>query len=176
MKIKLLAGLCLLSASLISCQAAPTTQYLTPIVTGQVLDKYTNQPIPKANILYTGNTYTQTDEDGYFRLPSITTNDEYTADSAELSEMDISINKESYKGKTYSSFGIQRIKIAKVTEVPEYIHIGKVYLEPLPNNVKVENSYKYEEYIEDMSYCQSNESQKEVNCIPLPDGVDHEVV
>ena len=174
MKIQLLSGLCLLSASLTSCQAEPTTtHYLTPIITGQVLDKYTNQPITKANVLYTGNTYTQTDENGYFRLPAITTSDD-VSDSAELSEMDISINKKNYEGKTYSNFGIQRVKVVSISEVPEYIHMGELYLEPLPNNVGIESSYKYEQYIEDMPYCQSNESQKEVNCIPLPDGVNHE--
>lgn len=170
----LLFGLCLLSVSFTACQAEPTTEYyLTPIVTGQVLDSRNDQPISNANVLYTSNTYTTTDKEGYFKLSAIIS-DGHTADSGELSEMDIVINKENYKGKTYSNFGISRIKVVSTSRVPEYIHMGRVYLAPLPSHVKIEDSYKYEEYIEDRTFCQPNESQKDVNCIPVPDGVNRE--
>lgn len=176
MKIQLLAGLYLASVTLTACQAEPTTEYyLTPIVTGQILDSHNNQPIINANVLYTSNTYTTTDKEGYFRLPAITS-DGHNADSGELSEMDIVINKENYKGKTYSNFGISRIKVVSAPGVPEYIHMGIVYLTPLPSNVKIEDSYKYEEYIEDIPYCQVNQPQKEVDCIPIPEGMTYDQV
>ncbi|WP_201582466.1 hypothetical protein [Psychrobacter immobilis] len=179
MKIQLLSGLCLLSASLTSCQAEPTTtHYLTPIVTGQVLDKTTEQPISDVSIIYTSSASTTTDKDGFFRLPAIEIKSSSTDDweSKQLSESDMTVYKKDYKSKDYWNFGLPRIKAERASEVPEYVHMGIIYLDKLPDGVQLEDNYKYNEYIEDMSYCQSNQSQKEVNCIPLPDGVDHEAV
>ncbi|WP_367109672.1 hypothetical protein [uncultured Psychrobacter sp.] len=33
-----------------------------------------------------------------------------------------------------------------------------------------------DDFIEDMTFCQPNESQKEVNCIPVPEGKTYEQV
>ena len=179
LKFRFLMGSCFLIVLLSACSSETTTlHYLTPIVTGQVLDKTTEQPISDVSIIYTSSASTTTDKDGFFRLPAIEIKSSSTDDweSKQLSESDMTVYKKDYKSKDYWNFGLPRIKAKRASEVPEYVHMGIIYLDKLPDGVQLEDNYKYNEYIEDMSYCQSNQSQKEVNCIPLPDGVDHEAV
>lgn len=179
LKFRFLMGSCSLIILLSACSSETTTlHYLTPIVTGQVLDKTTEQPISDVSIIYTSSASTTTDKDGFFRLPAIEIESSSTDvwESKQLSESDMTVYKKHYKSKDYWNFGLPRIKTKRASEVPEYVHMGIIYLDKLPDGVPLEDNYKYNEYIEDMSYCQSNESQKEVNCIPLPDGVDHEAV
>lgn len=149
--------------------------YLTPIVTGQVLDKDTSEPLGGVTIVYTSKELAETDESGFFKLPPI----EYDVSSStdywelnQLSESSMSVYKETYRRKYYSNFDFPRIRISRSSEVPEYIHIGKIYLKRLPTDVSTNDVE--DEFIEDMTFCQPNESQKEVNCIPVPEGVSRE--
>nr|WP_317198629.1 hypothetical protein [uncultured Psychrobacter sp.] len=178
MKIQSLAGLYSVIALFTACQAEPATKYyLTPIVTGQVLDKNTGKPLGGVTIIYTSKEFVETNKDGFFRLPAI----EYNVSSSpdywvlnQLSESSMSVYKETYKRKYYSNFGFPRIKISRSFEVPEYVHIGKIYLERLPTGISTNDVE--DEYIKDMTFCQPNESQKEVNCIPVPNGMTYEQV
>ncbi|WP_367109673.1 hypothetical protein [uncultured Psychrobacter sp.] len=110
----LLFGLCLLSISLTACQAEPTTEYyLTPIVTGQVLDKDTSEPLDGVTIVYTSKELTETDKSGFFRLPAIKYDVSSSPDYWELnqiSESSMAVYRENYRRKSYWNFGFQDLK------------------------------------------------------------------
>ncbi|WP_367108992.1 hypothetical protein [uncultured Psychrobacter sp.] len=178
MKIQSLAGLCLLSISLTACQAEPTTEYyLTPIVTGQVLDKDTSEPLDGVTIIYTSREFVETNKDGFFRLPAIKYDVSSSPDYWELnqiSESSMAVHRENYRRKSYWNFVFPRLKVSRSFEVPGYVHIGKIYLERLPSGVSTNDVE--DDFIEDMTFCQPNESQKDVNCIPVPEGKTYEQV
>ncbi|MGP5211412.1 hypothetical protein ACTXJ5_11550 [Psychrobacter alimentarius] len=164
-----------ISLSLLSCSSEPIGYYYsTPIVTGQVLDKRTLQPIENASISQTTRAEAVTDSDGYFKLPSY----KFSYDISTPNSMDTGsfyIYKEGYKEKDYWNFGLDALEIKHTSEVPYHIHLGTVYLEPLPKNIN-KDDYIESNYIKEINFCNPNESQKEVNCMPLPDGVDYETL
>lgn len=154
------------TTGLISCQSEPIkTYYLTPYVTGTVLDKDTDNPIAEVNVTYTSNTYTVTDSQGYFELPaiSIRSKDLNSWEDRQMIGIEFHIAKENYITRSYWSAGLPRIKPRDSYETPEYIHIGNVYLQRKSANSDTEG-----EFVESMTFCQPHESQKEANCIPKP--------
>lgn len=170
-----LIGTCI-SLGLLSCSSEPIGYYYsTPIVTGQVLDKRTLQPIENASISQTTADEAVTDSNGYFKLPSY----KFSYDISIPNSMDtgsFSIYKEGYRRKSYWNFGLDALEVKHTSEVPYHIHLGTVYLEPLPKNMYNKDDYIESDYVEEINFCNPNKSQKEVNCMPLPDGVDYETL
>jgi len=166
------------SLCILSCSAGQAIHsYATPIITGQVLDKTTNKPIENASLLQTSADTTMTDHNGYFRLPSY--KEDYTTSYTGrginlMTEGGLDLYKEGYRRKFFSNSGFKTLEVKHTSEVPYHIHLGKVFLEPLPEGVDINDVE--DEYIDDMTFCQPNESQKEVNCMPLPDGVTNEAL
>ena len=168
-----------ISLSVSSCSSKPVSHYyVTPIITGQVLDNITNQPLSNVSIYENSIHQTQTDINGHFKLPafkfSYTTSDYDVRSLNEASSGSFSIGKEGYKGISYNKSGIKKLEVKYTSEVPYHIHLGKVFLEPLPEGVDMNDIE--DEYIDDMTFCQPNDSQKDVNCMPLPDGVTNEAL
>lgn len=166
-------SLCILSCS----SGQDIHSYATPIITGQVLDKTTNKPIENASLLQTSADTTMTDHNGYFRLPSY--KEDYTTSYTGrginlMTEGGLDLYKEGYRRKVFSNSGFKTLEVKHTSEVPYHIHLGKVFLEPLPEGVDINDVE--DEYIDDMTFCQPNESQKDVNCMPLPDGVTNETL
>ena len=171
----ILIGTCI-SLGLLSCSSGPIGHYYsTPIVTGQVLDKRTLQPIENASISQTTRAEAVTDSNGYFKLPSYKFS--YAASDFDVSTLNFMgtgsfyIYKEGYREQSYWNFGLDTLEIKHTSEVPYHIHLGTVYLEPLPKNAGIDNINIDDDYIKEMNFCKPNESQKEVSCMPLPDGV-----
>ena len=166
------------SLSLLSCSSGQDIYgYASPIITGQVLDKTTNKPIENVSLFQTSADTIMTDHNGYFRLPAYkeyyTTS--YTGSFMNLmTEGDVGLYKEGYRRKSFSNSGLKKLEVKHTEEVPYHVHLGKVFLEPLAEGVNINDLET--EYIDDMTFCQPNESQKDVNCMPLPDGVTNEAL
>ena len=167
------------SLGLLSCSSEePVTYgYASPIITGQVLDKITNKPINNVSISQISEDSTMTDDNGYFRLPAY--KDSYTpSDNGRglnlMSEGAFRLYKEDYVRKRFWNSGLKFLEIKYTEEVPYHIHLGKVFLEPLPEGVGINDVE--DDVVEKMTFCKTDESQKEVNCMPLPDGVDYDTL
>lgn len=176
----ILIGTCI-SLGLLSCSSGPIGHYYsTPIVTGQVLDKRTLQPIENASISQTTRAEAVTDSDGYFKLPSYkfsyAPSDFDVSTPNSMATGSFSIYKEGYREQSYWNFGLERREIKHTSEIPDHIHLGTVYLEPLPKNMYNKDDYIESDYVKEINFCNPNESQKEVSCMPLPDGVDYETL
>lgn len=175
-----LSALLISSIGILSCSSGgPVTHYyVTPVITGQVLDKTTNKPLSNASIYENSIHQTQTDINGHFKLPafkfSYTTSDYDVRSLNEASSGSFSIGKEGYKGTSYNKSGIKKLEVKYASEVPYHVHLGKVFLEPLPEGMSANDVE--DDYVESMAFCKLNESQKEVNCMPLPDGVEYEAL
>lgn len=91
-----------------------------------------------------------------------------------MTEGDLNLYKEGYRRKVFSNSGFKDLEVKYTEEVPYHIHLGKVFLEPLPKGVDMNDIE--DDYIDDMTFCQPDESQKNVNCMPLPDGVTNETL
>ena len=66
-----LSALLISSISLSSCSAGQDIHgYASPIITGQVLDNITNQPLSNVSIYENSIHQTQTDINGHFKLPA----------------------------------------------------------------------------------------------------------
>lgn len=168
-----------ISLSVSSCSSESISHYyVTPIITGQVLDKITNKPLSNVSIYENSIHQTQTDINGHFKLSafkfSYTTSDYDVRSLNEASSGSFSIDKKGYKSTSYNKSGIQRLEVKHASEVPYHIHLGKLFLEPLPEGINPNNIE--DDYVKNMAFCKLNESQKDVNCIPLPDGVTNETL
>lgn len=168
-----------LALGLLSCSSEKpvTHDYASPIITGQVLNKITHEPIANVSISQTSKDGATTDHDGYFKLPAYKVT--YTAsDNGRglqlMSEGSFLYYKEGYKRKYYWNSGLKFLEIKHTEEVPYHIHLGKVFLEPLPEGVGINDVE--DDVVENMTFCKPRESQKEVNCMPLPDGVTNETL
>ena len=179
-KLRLYNVIVLFALTTISCshQESTTDYYVTPIITGQVLDKTTNQPIENVAISQTTETEATTDNNGYFKLPAFKfsyTDSEYDVETLNLiGDGSFYLYKEGYKRKDFWNFGLKTLEVKHVSEVPYHIHLGKVYLDPLPAGISINDVEN--DYIKKMPFCQPNESQREVNCLPLPDGITDEAL
>lgn len=178
-KVICLSALLISSISLLSCSSGQDIHsYTSPIITGQVLDKTTDEPLSNVSIYENSIHQTKTDVNGYFKLPafkfSYTTSDYDVRSLNEASSGSFSIGKKGYKGIIYNKSGIKKLEVKHAPEVPYHIHLGKVFLEPLPEGVDMNDIE--DEYVAKMIFCQPNESQKDVNCMPLPDGFTNEAL
>ena len=159
-------------ASLTGCQKKVI--YATPQITGQVIDKQTNLPIEGVNTGITNQASDTTDKQGRFTVPPITY--EYTVISPNHRQVmsmggaRFSIGKSGYELKSYANGGLAFIP--KPYTEKSYVDMGQVYLIPVP----VGQERKYRTHYSTLNFCKPTESQKEVDCIPVPEGKTYEQV
>ena len=159
-------------ASLTGCQKKVI--YATPQITGQVIDKKTNQPIANVKTVIGGNAFAFTGAQGRFTVPPVTY--EYTVkypnhrEVMSIGHTSFSISKPGYEIKSYANGGLA--SIPKPYTEKSYVNMGHIYLMPVP--VGKERDYKT--YYQTIDYCKPNQSQKEVDCIPVPEGKTYEQV
>lgn len=151
--------------------------YTSPIITGKVLNKTTNKPIDNVSISQTSIDEVTTDYNGYFKLPAYKVS--YTASDKGrglnlMSEGGFYLYKEGYRRKYFPNRSLRFLEIKYTEEVPYHIYLGKVFLEPLPEGVGINDIE--DDYVKKMTFCKTGESQKEVNCMPLPNGVANEIL
>ena len=154
------------------CQAK--VAYLTPQITGQVIDKKTNLPIANAKTVIGGNAFDMTDKQGFFNVPSFEV--EYVAGEPSYSERNsiggtsFRISKSGYEYKSYANEGLAFITSSDGQK--SYVNMGKIYLMPVP----VGREGEYKTHYSTLGYCKPIESQREVDYIPVPDGKNYEQV
>lgn len=158
--------------SLTGCQAK--VAYLTPQITGQVIDKKTNLPIANAKTVIGGNAFDMTDKQGFFNVPSFEV--EYVVDEPSYSERNsiggtsFRISKSGYEYKSYANGGLAFVTSSDGQK--RYVNMGKIYLMPVP----VGREGEYKTHYLTLGYCKPTQSQKEVDCIPVPEGKTYEQV
>lgn len=129
MKVLVIASLAFLA---VGCSAK--TIYLTPAISGQLLDEETKQPIVDKGGIFTitkndGSNIAKTDHSGRFYVEAI--------ESKPLSESiyrsrptTITFNVEGYKIKRINYNGYELTPKTNSREVKTTLDIGKVYLQP----------------------------------------------
>lgn len=129
MKVLVIASLAFLA---VGCSAK--TIYLTPVISGQLLDEETKQPIVDKGRIFTiikndGSNIAKTDRNGRFYVEAI--------ESKPLSESiyrsrptTITFNVEGYKIKRINYNGYELTPKTNSREVKTTLDIGKVYLQP----------------------------------------------
>ena len=171
-KIVCLSVLLFSSISLLGCQKKVI--YATPQITGQVIDKQTNQPIEGVKTVINRQALDYTDKQGRFTVPFTTV--EYTFNEPNYQESrsrrgaSLAIFKEGYEYKSYTNGGLAFT--TSLDGKKRYVNMGKIYLIPVP--IGKEGEYKTE-YLT-VGYCKPTQSQKEVDCIPVPQGKTYEQV
>ncbi len=146
----------------IGCQQK--VQYMTPEITGQVIDRQTEQLIENIKIFLSSNSYDISDEDGHFLIPAI----EYRYNISAPKRYEYEIYNGSfllfmssnYIEKAYTLGEIPSTNLTGSLEtydenIKTYVNMGKVYLTPIdPNQTDAQ-----EEYIEGpIEYCLPNQS------------------
>ena len=148
--------------------------YATSEISGQIIDKKTNLPIKGVNVGISNNVSDITDKQGYFTVPPITY--EYVLSSPNhrkvmsLGNASFSVAKLGYEIKSYRNGGLAFVP--KPYDEKNYINMGKVYLMPVPVGTEREHMTHYST----LHFCKPNQSQKQVNCIPVPEGKTYEQV
>ncbi|MGR3899221.1 hypothetical protein FW759_07150 [Psychrobacter sp. 1176_08] len=179
MKIKYSWSLFFLSFLLLGCQQK--IAYLTPQFEGQVIDRKTDQPISDVKVFLTSRNFTNTDTFGNFLIPPV----EYkywligpSHDSIRnYYGVSLIFDHKSYVSKLYTIGDIPSTTKTQgnqdYLQNKKFIDMGKVYLTPAdPSILEMQ-----EEIISDtLDYCQPNQSQKEVDCIPLPEGMTYKQI
>lgn len=161
-----------------SCTAQePEAFYVTPSIKGQLLDRQTDQPLGNITVYLTDDIQSTSDDTGRFELHSMQkiNSDEISTDDfkAIAEEASIMIDTQGYQRRLFAINGMAKPK-GNNSKTPVIINMGNIYLKPLPDGI-----HRYGtvfEYIENMPYCQPNESQKEVDCILAPEGKTYEQV
>ena len=171
-KIVCLSVLLFSSISLLGCQRKVI--YATSQITGQIIDKQTNMPIEGVKTIINSQALDFTDKQGRFTVPPVTY--EYTANASDYREVvsrrgsSFDIYKSGYEIKSYANGGLASIPRAYTEK--GYIDMGQVYLNPVP----VGQEGEYETYYLTLNFCKPTQSQKEVDCIPVPEGKTYEQV
>ena len=171
-KIAYLSVLLFSSISTLGCQKKVI--YVTPQITGQVINKQTNQPIEGVKTVINSQALDYTDKQGRFTVPFTTV--EYTVNEPSYQKSrsrrgaSLAIFKEGYEYKSYTNGGLPFTTSADGQK--RYVDMGKVYLVPVP--VGKEGDYKT--HYSTLNYCKPTESQREVDCIPVPEGKTYEQV
>ncbi len=171
-KITYLSVLLFSSIGTLGCQSKVI--YVTPQITGQVINKQTNQPIEGVKTVINSQALDYTDKQGRFTVPFTTV--EYTVNEPNYQERRsmgggrLAVFKEGYEYKSYRNGGLTFTTSADGQK--RYVDMGKVYLMPVP--VGKEGDYKT--HYSTLGYCKPTQSQREVDCIPVPDGKTYEQV
>lgn len=128
MKILVIASFALLSAG---CSGKAI--YLTPVITGQLLDEETKQPIIDKGKIFTiikndGSNIAKTDQKGHFYVEAYSSKP--VAESIYRSRPTVvTFNIEGYKIKRINYNGYELTPKTNSREVKTTLDIGKVYLE-----------------------------------------------
>lgn len=167
-----LPALLLSIISLLGCQSKVI--YVTPQITGQVINKQTNKPIEGVKTIINRQALDYTDKQGRFTVPFTTM--EYTVNepsyqkSISMRGASFDFYKLGYEIKSYTNGGLA------FTTSPDgqksYVDMGKVYLMPVPVGMEGNNETHYLT----LGYCKPTQSQREVDCIPVPEGKTYEQV
>ncbi|MGE6796888.1 hypothetical protein [Psychrobacter okhotskensis] len=171
-KTSYLSILLFLTISTLGCQKKLV--YVAPQITGQVIDKQTNQPIEGVKTVINRQALDYTDKQGRFTVPFTTV--EYTFNEPSYQESrsrrgaSLAIFKEGYEYKSYTNGGLAFTTSADSQK--RYVNMGKIYLMPVPAGKEAE--YKTE-YLT-VGYCKPTQSQREVDCIPVTEGKKYEQV
>lgn len=158
-----------------ACLTPATTEYyVTPALSGQLLDKSTQQPIANVSVYLTDEFQTISNANGQFNLPPMVVSDDMNSrrDKEQLQRIyqfaDVMIEGDGYQRRLFNVDGIPLPVSELDTKTPVTINIGNVYLSPLSEGEHVYD--RVYQYTKTMSFCQPNESQLEVACIPVPKG------
>lgn len=162
---------------LTACEAK--VAYMTPQIEGQVIDRKTSEPVSNVKVILTSKDFDVTDNEGKFLIPQIEYHYRvFPPKSYDYSGAALIFIKDNYKDKSYTLGNLPSTNAAQDQEsynvdIKRYIHMGKVYLIPAdPNILEMQ-----EEIISDtLDYCPPNQSQKEVECIPVPKGMTHKQI
>lgn len=177
-KVSLFSMVCLTALVTTSCTAQePEILYVTPSIKGQLLDRQTDQPISNVTVYLIDDIQDTSDDTGRFELPAMQkiATDEMDADyfNAIAEDANIMIDTQGYQRRLFAIDGMAQPESTDL-KTAVTVDMGEVYLKPLPDGV-----HRYGtvfEYIDSMPYCKPIESQKEVDCIPVPEGKTYEQV
>ena len=161
-----------------SCTAQePEAFYVTPSIKGQLIDSQTDQPLSNITVYLTDDIQGISDNTGRFELHSMQkiNSDEISTDDfkAIAEEASIMIDTQGYQRRLFATDGMAKSADNNL-KTPVIIDMGNIYLKPLPDGL-----HRYAivfEYIATMPYCQPSQSQREVDCIPVPQGKTYEQV
>ena len=178
---KLFAFIGVLTVPLSACLIPePTDYYVTPALSGQLLDSVTQQPVTDVSIYLTDEHQTTSDSTGKFALPPMVVSDDMNKrrNKEQLQFIyeyaDIMIESEGYQRRLVNVDGMALPTPALDINTPVSINMGSVYLTPLAEGEHVYD--RVYQYTEMMRYCKPTESQKEIDCIPVPEGKTYEQV
>ena len=177
-KVRLFSVFWLTALVTTSCTAQePEVLYVTPSIKGQLIDKLTEKPLGNITVYLTDDIKDTSDDTGHFELQSMQriNSDEISADyfKAIAKDASVMIDTQGYQRRLFALDGMAQFK-GNDLKTPVTIDLGDIYLKPLPAGI-----HRYGtvfEYIENMPYCQPNESQKEVDCILAPEGKTYEQI
>ena len=148
--------------------------YATSEISGQIIDKKTNLPIKGVNVGISNNASDITDKQGYFTVPPITYNyvfiEPHYREVISRANSSFFISKDGYEVKSYTIGGLAFV--AGTYYKKNHIDIGKIYLMPVPVGTEREHMTHYST----LHFCKPNQSQEEVDCIPVPEGKTYEQV
>lgn len=160
---------------LTACEAK--VDYMTPQIKGQVVDRSTGKPINDVKVILTSRNSDITDNGGNFLIPQIEYNYRIfppkNHDYSDYSGATLIFTKDNYKDKYYPLGNLPTTNAAQDQEsynisIKRYVHMGKVYLTPVNSSI----TEVQEEIISDsLDYCHPGQSQKDIECIPLPKGM-----
>lgn len=178
---KLFAFIGVLTVPLSACLILePTDYYVTPALSGQLLDSETQQPVTDVSIYLTDEHQTTSDSTGKFTLPPMVVSDDkrHRRNREQLQFIyeyaDIMIEGDGYQRRLFNVDGIALLTPALDINTPVSINMGSVYLTPLAEGEHVYD--RVYQYTKTMRYCKPTESQKEVDCIPVPEGKTYKQV
>ena len=171
-KILYLSLIALIPISIMGCQKKVI--YATSEVSGQVIDKKTNQPIKGVVTRINSKAFDITDEQGRFTVPPNTY--EYTFIEPNHREVmsransSFFISKDGYEVKSYAIGGLAFV--SGTYHKKNHIDMGKIYLMPVPVGTERENMTHYS----NLGFCKPDQLQRQVDCIPVPAGKTYEQV
>lgn len=152
-----------------ACLTPPTEYHVTPALSGQFVDSQTEQPIANFTVYLTDEYQTNSDDKGNFTLPAMVSygvrkrNKDYLKRIYQYA--DVMVEVDGYQRRLFNVDGLALPNPAFDITTPTAIEMGTVYLNPLPKGEHVYS--KVYECIATMHYCEPNESQRQVDCLPV---------
>ena len=168
---KSIAFISVFTLSLSACLTPVATEYyVTPALLGQFIDSKTQQPIANVSVYLTDDYQTSSDSTGKFDLPPMIVFDSKTWDKDHFTQIykyaDVMVEGEGYQRRLFNIDGIALPTPTFDINTPVSINMGEIYLTPLAQSEHVYD--RVYDYIKTMPYCQPSQSQKAVDCVPVP--------